>query len=91
VNGPSSVREVSLLTGEVRRRSELSREHFAEGLTMHGGRLAQLTWKSPRGFYYDPATLQQTGEFRTPLTDGWGLTNDPNSTLMVGRCRLTLL
>ena len=42
-------------------------EHFAEGLTMHGGRLAQLTWKSPRGFYYDPATLEQTGEFRTPL------------------------
>eukprot|EP00740_Mantoniella_antarctica_P014937 CAMPEP_0181381268 /NCGR_PEP_ID=MMETSP1106-20121128/20027_1 /TAXON_ID=81844 /ORGANISM="Mantoniella antarctica, Strain SL-175" /LENGTH=356 /DNA_ID=CAMNT_0023500433 /DNA_START=45 /DNA_END=1110 /DNA_ORIENTATION=+ len=68
---PSSVREVSLVTG-----TELGREHFAEGLTMHGGRLAQLTWRSNRGFYYDPETLEQVGEFRTPLEDGWGLAND---------------
>jgi glutamine cyclotransferase len=73
---PSSVREVSLVTGTVRRRRELGREHFAEGLTMHGGRLAQLTWRSNRGFYYDPETLEQVGEFRTPLEDGWGLAND---------------
>jgi glutamine cyclotransferase len=40
VGGPSTVREVDLVTGQVRQRSELASENFAEGLTMHGGRLA---------------------------------------------------
>ena len=62
------------MTGTVRRKTELGKEHFAEGLTMtRDGKLAQITWRSNRGFYYDPKTLEQIGEFRTPLEDGWGL------------------
>lgn len=83
VGGASSIREVSLVSGMVRQKKELGKEHFAEGLTMHNGRLAQITWRSNRGFYYDPATLELDGEFRTPLEDGWGLTNDTASDAMV--------
>lgn len=77
VGGPSTVREVSLTTGEVRRKTELDNAYFAEGLTMHEGKLAQITWRNNRGFYYDPKTLKRTGDFATPLRDGWGLTVDP--------------
>lgn len=42
VQGASSVREVNLLTGTVVNKKELSKEHFAEGLTMHGGGALQL-------------------------------------------------
>lgn len=84
VGGPSTVREVDLTTGEVRRRTELGRAYFAEGLTMYKGKLAQITWRNNRGFYYDPATLEKTGEFTTPLRDGWGLTTDvENSDLLI--------
>ena len=76
VGGPSTVREVSLTTGEVRRKTELDMAYFAEGLTMYKGKLAQITWRNNRGFFYDPATLAKTGEFATPLKDGWGLTGD---------------
>ena len=85
VDGPSSVREVSLLTGDVRKKTELGKEHFAEGLTMtRDGKLAQITWRSNRGFYYDPKTLKQIGEFRTPLEDGWGLATDPSAAAATG-------
>lgn len=76
VGGPSTVREVDLTTGEVRRKNALDRAYFAEGLTMYKGKLAQITWRNNRGFYYDPATLEKVGEFTTPLRDGWGLTPD---------------
>jgi len=39
---------------------------------------AQIVWKKNRGFLYDAETLETVGEFRTPLSDGWGLTFDPN-------------
>ena len=50
---------------------------------MYKGQLAQITWRSNRGFYYDPKTLTRTGEFRTPIKDGWGLTNDARGDLMI--------
>jgi glutamine cyclotransferase len=50
---------------------------------LRGGKLAQITWRSNRGFYYDPKTLEQIGKFRTPLEDGWGLANDTASDMMI--------
>ena len=80
VGGPSTVREVDLTTGAVRNRRELSREHFAEGLALvsGGAELAQITWRSGRGFRYDRTTLEPIEAFDTPLEDGWGLTVDPH-------------
>ena len=38
MNGESSLREVSLATGEVRRKKMLEHADFAEGVTKFGGR-----------------------------------------------------
>lgn len=83
VNGLSTVREVDLTTGVVRRKTELDRAYFAEGLTMRDGKLAQITWRNSKGFYYDPLTLERVGEFDTPLRDGWGLTTDPDGDALI--------
>jgi len=83
VNGPSTVREVDLTTGEVRNKNALGTSHFAEGLALSGDKLALITWRSPQGFLYDRKTLAKVGEFKTPLRDGWGLTNDPTSDMLI--------
>lgn len=40
--------------------------------------LAQIAWKKNAGFLYDAETLERLGAFATPLSDGWGLTTDPD-------------
>jgi glutamine cyclotransferase len=94
VGGPSTVRRVDLQTGAVLRRENLEKSVFAEGLTMlppgafvdgSAGSgdstrnvLAQIAWKKNAGFLYDAETLERLGAFATPLSDGWGLTTDPD-------------
>ena len=73
VGGPSTVREVSLTTGEVRKQTQVPSKFFAEGLTLLGDKLLMTTWRTNRGFYYDATSLQPVGEFNTPLSDGWGI------------------
>lgn len=81
IEGQSSVRIVDLATGAVRKKVDLPRPHFGEGITVLGGKLYQITWKSQRAFVYDAATLRQTGTF-TYQGEGWGLTNDGRSLIM---------
>lgn len=71
--GQSSLREVDLETGDVRRRHAVGREFFAEGLADWGASLVQLTWTSGVAFVYDRATFRETGRFRY-TGEGWGLT-----------------
>src|SRR3984885_14164556 len=53
LEGRSSLRKVRLETGEVVQRINLGSELFGEGITLVGGRVLQLTWKSGTGFEYD--------------------------------------
>ena len=48
---------------------------FAEGLTLIGDKVYQLSWKSQRGFIYDAQSLAALGEF-SYRGEGWGLTNN---------------
>lgn len=73
--GRSSVRHVELATGQVRRQADLPSPHFGEGITIHDGRVYQLTWKSQRGYVYDAATLAVADSF-TYAGEGWGLASD---------------
>jgi len=75
LNGQSSLRRVQPETGQVLKRVDVSREHFAEGLTDWGGALIQLTWQSNLGFVYDIDTFEQRSTFSYP-GEGWGLTQD---------------
>jgi len=77
----STLRRVELRTGKVLQKVEVPPYFFAEGLTLLGGRLYQLTWKGEKGFIYDPQTLAKTGEFAYE-GEGWGLTHDGDSLIL---------
>lgn len=56
----------------------LDNEYFAEGSTIVGDKVYQLTWHHKKGFIYDKGSLQKLGEFSYPnrIKEGWGLTYD---------------
>lgn len=70
--GQSSLREVEVDTGRVIRRTNVPPPYFAEGLTLVGDRLIQLTWQHGRAFTYDRATFTKQGEL-SYRGEGWGL------------------
>ncbi|KAG6544475.1 hypothetical protein Mapa_014113 [Marchantia paleacea] len=72
--GQSTVREVDLLTGKVRRTQRMSVSEFGEGLTLWKDRLLQVTWRNQKVFIYDQKTLLPKGQSSHHMTDGWGLT-----------------
>jgi glutamine cyclotransferase len=79
--GQSSLRRVAYPSGDVVKKVDVPREHFAEGLAMVGDRLIQLTWRSNKGFVYDRESFNLIGEL-TYQTEGWGLTYDGSSLIL---------
>jgi len=77
----STLRRVELQTGRVLQKTDVPGFYFAEGVTLFGGKIYQLTWKAEKGFIYDPQTFQKTGEF-TYTGEGWGLTHDADSLIL---------
>jgi len=73
--GRSSLRKVSLDSGEVVQRFDLPRRFFGEGVTVHGDRILQLTWRAHTGFVYDKANFELLREFEY-TGEGWGMTHD---------------
>jgi glutamine cyclotransferase len=73
--GRSSLREVELQSGNVKRMSPLNRAYFGEGITIMGDRVYQLTWQNGVGAIYDIESFEVTGIFRYE-GEGWGLTHD---------------
>jgi glutamine cyclotransferase len=81
LNGRSSLRHVDLASGNVLKKVDVSEQYFAEGLTIFKGRIFQLTWKAGKGFIYDSATFERSGEF-SYSGEGWGLTHDDRSLIL---------
>ncbi|MFA9391459.1 MAG: glutaminyl-peptide cyclotransferase [Prolixibacteraceae bacterium] len=52
------------------------KQYFGEGITILDEKLYQLTYKSKKGFIYEPETLEKIAEFNFDSKEGWGLTND---------------
>ncbi|MEZ4629365.1 MAG: glutaminyl-peptide cyclotransferase [Deinococcales bacterium] len=81
LNRYSSLREVELATGEVKRFFPLEDTYFAEGLALVGNKLYQITWLNSTVFIYNrdnfsrEASLSYHGE-------GWGLCYDGVSLYM---------
>lgn len=79
--GESTLRQVTLETGEVLQRVDLPPDTFGEGLTLWTDRLVQLTWREGTGFIYALADFSSLGQFTYP-TEGWGLTQDGENLIM---------
>jgi len=79
--GRSSLRRVELGSGRVLRLHRLPEHVFAEGITVVGERLVQLTWRTGLGFVYAKATLEPIGEFALE-GEGWGLATDDGRLVM---------
>ncbi len=81
LRGQSSIRRVSLTTGEVTRRYDLPDRYFGEGIVDWGDRLISVTWRSGRGFIFAIDSLEQQGSFLI-AGEGWGLTRDDSQIIM---------
>ncbi len=79
--GQSTLREVDLETGKVRRLVKLPARVFGEGLALWKERLVQLTWRSRVGFVFDRESFQFLRQFRY-MTEGWGLAHDGKQLIM---------
>jgi glutamine cyclotransferase len=73
--GRSKLLRFDLQTGELELQRHLAANHFAEGITLLGERVFQLTWRSRLMLVYDSETLQPVTRHELP-GEGWGLTND---------------
>jgi glutamine cyclotransferase len=81
LNGQSSLRKVELRTGRVLQIHRLAQEYFAEGITIFGNRIYQLTWQNGVCFVYSLNNFRQETQFRY-YGEGWGLTNDGKHLIM---------
>eukprot|EP01035_Chromulina_nebulosa_P035563 gene35563-47819_t len=81
LNGSSSLRKVDPQSGSVLQLTRVPAQYFAEGMTVLGDKIYQLTWQNQKGFIYDLARFEQTGEF-TYTGEGWGLTTDGTSLIL---------
>ena len=75
--GRSKLRKLDLETGKVLKEIKLDDQYFAEGITILGDKLYQLTWQEGEGFIYDLDTFEKTGTFGyNQSKEGWGLCNN---------------
>ena len=81
LRGRSSLRKVQLATGRVVRKRPLSDRLFAEGLTLVGEELYQLTWTSGRAFVLRLKDFSLVREHRY-AGEGWGLAYDGERLVM---------
>ncbi len=80
--GTSSIRRVTLETGEVKQTRDLDQSLFGEGITVLGERIYQLTYKSQVGFVYDLKSFEEIQKVYYQNQEGWGLTNNGEELIM---------
>ncbi|CAN5468434.1 hypothetical protein BH23ACT9_BH23ACT9_01460 [soil metagenome] len=81
---PVTLTEIDPLDGSAIRslpRDPADGNYFAEGLTVVGDRLVQLTWQDNVAFVYDLETFERVGTF-TYEGEGWGLCTEPDRLVM---------
>jgi glutamine cyclotransferase len=79
--GSSLLCRLDLKSGKVEKKVDVEREFFAEGMTVFGDKIFQLTWQAHKGFVYDLKSFHRLGEFSYE-GEGWGLTNDHAALIM---------
>ncbi|MFC1781933.1 glutaminyl-peptide cyclotransferase, partial [Planctomycetota bacterium] len=79
--GYSSLRKVEIETGRILQLHKLPDEYFAEGITIFGDKIIQLTYQSNVGFVYNKETFELLEEF-SYSSEGWGLTHNSEHLIM---------
>lgn len=79
--GMSSLRHVALETGVVLKIHSLDDAYFAEGMTLVGDKIVQITWREYTGFVYEKASFTVLDTF-TYTRSGWGLTDNGEHLIM---------
>lgn len=75
--GGSSLRKVDPASGKVLKKLDMADNVFAEGLTLVGDKLIQLTWENRIGFVYNKDSFEKLAEFPYQESQqGWGLCFD---------------
>ncbi len=75
--GQSSLRKVDLTTGKVVQKVMVDPTIFAEGISIIGNKIVQLTWKEKIGYVYDKTTFKLLNTFNNNVgIEGWGLCFD---------------
>lgn len=77
----SSLREVEIATGKIKRQLNLDPSLFGEGITLYGDRIYQVTWTSKVGFVYRKSDFSLINRIYYQ-TQGWGLTTAGNNIVM---------
>ncbi|MEA3419469.1 MAG: glutaminyl-peptide cyclotransferase [Campylobacterota bacterium] len=72
---------VDIRTGGIEKRHDLAPSYFAEGITVLGDEVFQLTYQSDIGFVYQKDDLRLKRSFNFP-SQGWGLTDDESQLIM---------
>ncbi len=74
-HGQSNLRRIDLRTGAVEQEHRLAEDLFGEGITLHGDRIIQLSWRSGIGFVYDKGSFDLIRSFEYEH-EGWGVASD---------------
>ena len=89
LEGESTMRATDPDTGEVERKTALSKDMFGEGITVVGDTVWQITWQDGVAIRRDLDTFAEEGRVRYD-GEGWGLCHDGRRLIMSdGTDRLT--
>ncbi|AOH86157.1 glutamine cyclotransferase [Sphingomonas panacis] len=81
MEGRSTIRQVDLKTGTVRRKVSIPPSEFGEGIVDWGDQIVSLTWKGGHGYRWTLGGFKRVGTFRYP-GEGWALTKDAHHIIM---------
>jgi len=81
LRGSSSIRSVTLTTGEVTRQIDLADKYFGEGIVDWDDRLISVTWQSEKGFVFGLHDFEEQESFSFE-GEGWGLTRNESNIIM---------
>lgn len=73
--GRSTLREVELETGAVRRSQDFPAQIFAEGIALDGEKIIALTWRNRGGYVFKREDFSPVSTFDYE-GEGWGLASD---------------
>ncbi len=77
VTGQSSLRKTDLITGKVLKKVMVDPTIFAEGISIVGNKIIQLTWTEKIGYVYDKDSFKILNTFNNNVgEEGWGMCFD---------------